>query len=129
MTVVKNEKLRQEVLTRLIVKYEGCVLEHDSNTASFLLDVQDFFCILQIEIGKIHFQNAFTKYKYAHVQYLTFKVSTIRTNHLRSFCDRFIITTTENQELKSYRITSTAILKISSPKKSTYSNKNAPTPN
>lgn len=52
MMVVKNEKLRQEVLTRLIVKYEGGVLEYDSNTASFLLDVKDFFCILQIEISK-----------------------------------------------------------------------------
>ncbi|KAL4708397.1 hypothetical protein ACJJTC_019633 [Scirpophaga incertulas] len=49
--VIKNEKLKRELLSQLIVKYEGAVLEHDSNSAAFLFEMNDFHWILLIDIG------------------------------------------------------------------------------
>lgn len=36
----------------MIIKYEGAILEHDSNSAAFLFEINDFHWILQIDIGK-----------------------------------------------------------------------------
>lgn len=49
--LLDNEKLKRELLARLIVKYEGAVLEHDANNAAFLFETHDFHWILQIDIG------------------------------------------------------------------------------
>lgn len=50
--VLNNEKLKRELLAQLIVKFEGAVLEHDSNNAAFLFEMNDFHWILQIDIGE-----------------------------------------------------------------------------
>ncbi|KAI8428604.1 hypothetical protein MSG28_007342 [Choristoneura fumiferana] len=49
--ILNNEKLKRELLAQLIVKYEGAVLEHDTNNAAFLFEMNDFHWILQIDIG------------------------------------------------------------------------------
>ncbi|XP_026751461.1 BRISC and BRCA1-A complex member 2-like [Galleria mellonella] len=49
--VLNNERLKRELLAQLIVKYEGAILEHDANNASFLFEMNDFHWILQIDIG------------------------------------------------------------------------------
>lgn len=36
----------------MIIKYESAILEHDSNSAAFLFEINDFHWILQIDIGK-----------------------------------------------------------------------------
>ncbi|XP_049866149.1 BRISC and BRCA1-A complex member 2-like [Pectinophora gossypiella] len=49
--LLDNEKLKRELLAQLIVKYEGAILEHDTNNAAFLFQMNDFHWILQIDIG------------------------------------------------------------------------------
>ncbi|VVC92856.1 unnamed protein product [Leptidea sinapis] len=48
--VIRNDKLKRELLAQLIVKYEGAVLEHDATSAALLLEINDFHWILQINI-------------------------------------------------------------------------------
>lgn len=49
-TVVTNEKLKRELLSHMIVKYEGAILEHDANSASFLFEVKSFHWILHVDL-------------------------------------------------------------------------------
>ncbi|XP_047020124.1 BRISC and BRCA1-A complex member 2-like [Helicoverpa zea] len=49
--LLNNEKLKRDLLAQLIVKYEGAVLEHDTNNAAFLFEMNSFHWILQIDIG------------------------------------------------------------------------------
>ncbi|KOB67916.1 BRCA1-A complex subunit BRE [Operophtera brumata] len=49
--LLNNDKVKRDLLSQLIVKYEGAVLEHDANNAAFLFEINDFHCILQIDIG------------------------------------------------------------------------------
>lgn len=51
--LLNNDKVKRDLLSQLIVKYEGAVLEHDANNAAFLFEINDFYCILQIDIGKV----------------------------------------------------------------------------
>ncbi|XP_013188300.1 BRISC and BRCA1-A complex member 2 [Amyelois transitella] len=50
--VLKNDKLKRELLAQLIVRYEGAILEHDANSAAFLFETDDFHWILHIEVGE-----------------------------------------------------------------------------
>ncbi|GBP42012.1 hypothetical protein EVAR_95011_1 [Eumeta japonica] len=50
-TILNAEKLKRELLAKLIIKYEGAILEHDANGAAFLFELNDFHWILQIEIA------------------------------------------------------------------------------
>ncbi|XP_013141418.1 PREDICTED: BRCA1-A complex subunit BRE-like [Papilio polytes] len=52
--LLNNDKLKRGLLAQLIVKYEGAVLEHDANSAALLFEMNNFYWILQIDIG-IHF--------------------------------------------------------------------------
>ncbi|XP_053602268.1 BRISC and BRCA1-A complex member 2-like isoform X2 [Plodia interpunctella] len=50
--ILKAEKFKRELLVQFIVKYEGAVLEHDSNCAAFLFETHNFHWILHIEVGE-----------------------------------------------------------------------------
>lgn len=53
--LLNNDKLKRGLLAQLIVKYEGAVLEHDANSAALLFEMNNFYWILQIDIGIVIF--------------------------------------------------------------------------